>query len=279
VQSVKSFDLIVIIVFTYYRGAVNIRDLEYFLAVAEFQHFGKAAKHCHVSQPTLSGQLKSTISSIQDIHKLAHSFTNPLSGQFRLGGIPTISTYVFPEVVSEVRSLMPDLSLILIEDKTRSLVDQLNKGEIDAAIMALPIEYDFLVSQALYDDAFYLAVPEGHELSGLECAKLEHLQDNQLLLLEEGHCLRGQAIEACNTININEYDFMATSLETLRLMVKAGTGMTIMPEMAIQKDEKGIHYLPFESNSFKRKVGLVWRKTTVRKPVIDVLLGLLRNRS
>jgi len=287
---------------------MNIRDLEYFLAVAEFKHFGKAAKHCHVSQPALSGQIKKleqelgvslfersnrrvmmtdageqilayarrTIASTYDIYKAAESFNNPLSGQYRLAGIPTIATYLFPKVVTGVKKLMPELSLILVEDKTTELIDKLNKGEIDAAVMALPLDDETLMSEELFNDSFFLAVPEGHEFTKLKHVDLEHLQHSELLLLEEGHCLRGQALEACNTIKINEHDFMATSLETLRLMVKAGTGITVMPEIAIQKNEKGLHYIPFKANSFSRKVGLVWRKTTVRMPVIENILSILQ---
>lgn len=285
---------------------MNIRDLEYFIAVVEFEHFGKAAKHCHVSQPTLSGQIKKleselgvilferskrsvmitdagkeimaharkVISGTHDIARIADSFVNPFCGQFRLGGIPTMATYLFPSVVSSVKKLMPELSLILVEDKTSDLLEKLDRGEIDAAFMALPTDDDFLESKELFKDTFFLAIPEGHEFAGLKSVGDKHLRNNQLLLLEEGHCLRGQALEACSMMNISEHDYMATSLETLRLMVKAGTGITIMPEMAIQDNEKDICYVPMESDDFSRIVGLVWRKTTVRKPVIDRLLSI-----
>lgn len=284
---------------------MNIRDLEYFLAVAEFQHFGEAARYCHVSQPTLSGQIKKLekelgvslfersnrsvlltdagksirghaariLSGTQEIFEIANQFDSPLSGRFRLGGIPTVSPYLFPKIVSAVKSSMPDLTLNLVEEKTAVLVEMLRGGEIDAAYVALPVPDEILMSQDLFEDVCYLAVPEGHELSSLKEVKIDDIANREILLLEDGHCLRGQALEFCSTVAIGEYDFRATSLETLRLMVKAGTGVTIFPEMAIRKNERDIRYIPFVP-SLTRRIGLIWRKTTVRMPVIEQLLKI-----
>lgn len=282
---------------------MNIRDLEYFLAVAKFRHFGQAAKHCYVSQPTLSGQIKKLeeelgvtlfersnrtvmlteagekisylakriLSDTDEIFDIANSYKHPLEGRFRLGGIPTLAPYLFPDVVSEIRQRMPELKLILIEEKTRNLIDLLQKGEIDAGLVSLPVDQDFLDSLELFEDEFYLAVPTAHELASLDEVEMDRLENMNLLLLEEGHCLRGQALQACNTVAVGEHNYMATSLETLRLMVKAGTGITIMPKVAIREDETDIQYLPFRSPSPSRMIGLIWRKTTVRKPIVEEL--------
>jgi LysR family hydrogen peroxide-inducible transcriptional activator len=292
----------------YEEVAMNIRDLRYFLAVAELEHFGRAADQCCVSQPTLSGQIKKLeeelgvtllertnrrvlltepgaqiahsarrilreVDTIQDIATSSH---DPLSGKFRLGAFPTLSTYIFPSLVPRVKSSLPDLRLILIEEKTAILVEKLRRGEIDAALLALPVDDDFLVSRTLFEDEFLLAVPPEHALADCQHIAQKTLKNHRLLLLEEGHCLRDQALEICQLSGIaEEQDFKATGLETLRQMVKAGTGITFMPRIAVQDNEPGIRYIPFTNPAPVRTIGLVWRKTTARQTVIDRLVELL----
>lgn len=167
---------------------------------------------------------------------------------------------------------MPNLRLILIEEKTNQLIDKLKSGEIDAALLALPVQDDFLVSQKLFDDEFYLAVSLDHELAPCKTINQDVLSSYRLLLLEEGHCLRDQALEVCELHGIGEeQDYKATSMETLRQMVKVGTGITFMPKIAILENEIGIHYIPFDLPAPTRTIGLVWRKTTARQQVIDCL--------
>ena len=288
---------------------LNIRDLEYFLAIAELKHFGKAAKKCHVSQPTLSGQIKkleeqlgislfersnkkvmlteagediipfaqSVLFNAEQICETSQTFKNPLAGRLRLGAIPTLASYLFPDFVTQVRDQLPELTLILTEEKTDTLVEQLNKGLIDAAIVALPISHDFFASEVLFEDEFLLAVPTSHTFYAYSSITMEQLKNQQLLLLEEGHCLRGQALEACAAVNIHEHNFMATSLETLRQMVKAGTGITIMPKIATLENEKDITYIPFTSSSQSRTIGLIWRKTHLKKTVIEKTINILKS--
>lgn len=287
---------------------MNIRDLRYFLAVVELQHFGEAARKCSISQPTLSGQIKKLeeelgvtllersnrrvmvteigeqvarsarrilreVGTIQDFARSCH---DPLSGRFRLGAFPTLSTYVFPSLVPKVKEALPDLRLILIEEKTAALVEKLRRGDIDAALLALPVRDDYLVSLPLFDDEFLLAVPTEHPLAELRSVDQKALQNYRLLLLEEGHCLRDQALDVCQLNGIaEEEDFRATGLETLRQMVKAGTGITFMPTIAMQQDETGIRYVPFTQPAPVRTIGLVWRKTTARQQVIEQLVELL----
>lgn len=286
---------------------MNIRDLKYFLAVAELEHFGQAAEQCHVSQPTLSGQIKKLeeqlgitlfertnrrvmltesgshiatyarriLREVDAIHEIAESSRDPMAGKFRLGAFPTLSTYVFPKIVPKVKEVMPNLRLILSEEKTYYLIDKLKNGDIDAALLALPIHDDFLLSQELFDDEFYLAVPPDHALTKYDKIDQKMLKKHRLLLLEEGHCLRDQSLEVCQLHGISEeQDFKATGLETLRQMVKAGTGITFMPKIAIQENEMGIHYIPFKPPAPSRKIGLVWRKTSARQQVMNKLIGI-----
>lgn len=284
---------------------MNIRDLRYFLAAAELEHFGQAANQCYVSQPTLSGQIKKLeeqlgvalfernnrrvmltecgrrvahsarriLMEIDTINDVAQSCQDPMAGKFALGSFPTLATYIFPALVPKVRASMPGLRLILVEEKTASLVDKLRHGELDAALLALPVNDDFLMSQKLFDDEFYLAVPPKHPLTRFKKVDQHLLRKHKLLLLEEGHCLRDQALEVCRLHGLNEeLDFKATGMETLRQMVKAGTGITFVPRVAMQADEPDIRYLPFEAPAPTRTIGLVWRKTSARTHVIDQLL-------
>ncbi|MFT4672476.1 MAG: LysR family hydrogen peroxide-inducible transcriptional activator [Pseudohongiellaceae bacterium] len=287
---------------------MNLKDLKYFLAIAELKHFGHAAQQCNVSQPTLSGQIKKLeetlgvmlfertnrrvmlteaghhiviyakriIREVDAIHEIADSTRDPLAGKFRLGAFPTLATYIFPRIVPQVKASMPNLRLILMEEKTSQLIDQLHNGEIDAALLALPIQDDYLISKPLFDDEFFLAVPSGHDLTKYKTVDQTKLKQHRLLLLEEGHCLRDQSLEICQLHNIGEeQDFKATGLETLRQMVKAGTGITFMPKIAIQAKETGIEYIPFTKPAPSRSIGLVWRKTTPRQQVIKELIKLI----
>ena len=287
---------------------VNIRDLRYFVAVSELGHFGHAAQKCNISQPTLSGQIKKLeqelgitllertnrrvmltetgaqiaqsarriLREVDDIYGIAQSSHDPLSGKFRLGAFPTLSTYIFPSLVEMVKQHMPDLRLILIEEKTAILVDKLRQGEIDAALLALPLQDNFLVTHKLFDDEFFLAVPSGHELTRYKTIDQTRLRDHRLLLLEEGHCLRDQALDVCQLNGISEeQDFKATGLETLRQMVRAGTGITFIPEIAKHAVEPGIEYIPFKAPAPRRQIGLVWRKTTTRHAVLERLVQSL----
>jgi LysR family hydrogen peroxide-inducible transcriptional activator len=284
---------------------MNLRDMRYLVAVADLRHFGKAAEQCHVSQPTLSGQIKKLeeqlgvmlfertnrrvmltetgaeivtaarrmlreADTIEDIANNAH---DPLSGRFRLGAFPTLSTYIFPQIAPKIKANLPNLRLMLIEDKTAQLLEKLKNGELDAAFIALPIDDDALDTAELFDDAFFLAVPPEHALANCKAVSQSVLSHYRLLLLDEGHCLRDQALEVCQLHgSAEEQDFRATGLETLRQMVKIGAGITFMPEIAIYKGESGIIYIPFKDPAPRRTIGLVWRKTTARRAAIDALI-------
>ena len=288
---------------------MNFREMSYVIAVADLHNFSQAAEQCNVSQPTLSVQIKKLeeslgikifernnkrvmvteegrsiiqsarriLQEVETIKEIADSTRNPFSGKFRLGAFPTLSTYIFPNIVPQIKKLMPDLRLILIEEKTAALIDKLHKGEIDAALLAMPIYEDSFEIEKLFDDNFFLAVPAEHPLIKTAEIETKELAKYRLLLLEEGHCLRDNALEVCQQYNIpEEPDFRATGLETLRQMVKAGTGITLMPEIAINNSEKGIHYIPFKNPAPYRTIGLVYRKTSTKSDVIHKVEEILK---
>lgn len=286
---------------------MNIRDLKYFVAAVDLKHFGKAAKKCCVSQPTLSGQIKkleeelkvnlfersnrrvvltesgeslakiarNILKDVECMREIAQNENNPFEGKFRIGAFPTLAPYIFPKLVPKIRAEFNNLRLVIIEEKTATLLDKLKRGELDAALLALPIEDDFLEYKELFEDEFLLAVPENHELAKHNFIEQKTLKEHPLLLLEEGHCLRDQALDVCRTHDIdNEQDFKATGLETLRYMIKAGTGITFMPKIAALENETDIKYIPFKAPVPSRKIVLAWRKTSQRKMVIDKLTEL-----
>ena len=284
---------------------MNLRDLSYLVAVADLRSFVKAAEQCCISQPTLSTQIKKmeqglevqifersnkkvlatelgeqiiasarrVLLEVDHIKELAGNAQNPLAGNFRLGAIPTLSTYIFPELVPLIKEVLPEIRLILIEEKTDNLIAQLKQGQIDAAMLAFPIKEDFLVSKKLFDDEFKLAVATDNPLAKNSRITADELFHQQLLLLDEGHCLRDQALKICQRNGAEEQqDVRATGLETLRQMVRAGTGITFMPKIAINEAETGIRYIPFTEPAPKRTIGLFWRKTYVRTTLIEILI-------
>ena len=289
---------------------MNLRDLSYLIAVADLRSFVQAAEHCFISQPTLSTQIKKMekslgvqifertnkkvlatevgeqiiasarqiLGEVEHIKELAAMSQDPLAGNFRLGAFPTLSTYIFPDLVPVISQKLPRIRLILIEEKTDELIKQLKQGQIDAALLALPIDDDFLQSEFLFCDEFKLAVTPDNPLAKKQLIKQSDLYQQQLLLLDEGHCLRGQALQVCRLNDAKEQqDVRATGLETLRQMVRAGTGITLLPKIAINEPEPGICYLSFADPVPNRSIGLVWRKTSARFTLINQLTELIKS--
>lgn len=290
---------------------MNLRDLKYFIAVADLRHFGRAAERCHVSQPTLSGQIKKMEETLgvvlfertnrrvmltevgervarsarrllneeKAIFEIAESARDPFAGPFKLGAFPTLASYIYPSLVPQIRAEMPNLKLILVEEKTDVLVEKLRQGTIDAALLALPIDERAFVKVDLFVDPFYLAVPRGHELAARSFVDQGIPAQFELLLLEEGHCLRDQALDVCRSQGLGEYqDFRATSLETLRQMVKAGTGITLIPKIAIDFDDASVSYIPFAEPVPSRTIALFWRQTSPRGQVMEAVVDLVRHQ-
>ncbi|HTP39243.1 MAG TPA: LysR substrate-binding domain-containing protein [Steroidobacteraceae bacterium] len=286
---------------------IKLKDLRYLLAVADTRHFGRAAAQCFVSQPTLSAQLRKLeeylgvqlierqprrvalteageavaerarriVEASDEIGSLAHALRDPLAGRLRVAFLPTIGPYLLPLVALKLRRALPRLDLLLYEYQTEPMLERLEKGEIDVGVLALPIQREGLEQRALYDEPFVLAVPDAHRLAQRAQARTSDLDHETLLLLEDGHCLRDQALAVCARSGVQEHqDFRATSLETLRQMVAAGAGVTLLPALASRGaygHAKGVKILPFAKPAPTRHIGAVWRKSSARLPAIEAL--------
>jgi len=294
---------------------LKLKDLRYLVAVADQRHFGRAAARCFVSQPTLSAQLKKLednlgvqlierapnnvclteageaivararriLEASDEMVTLARSQRDPLAGRLRVALLPTIGPYLLPRVAPAVRKALPRLELRLYEYQTAAMLAKLHAGEIDVGILALPVEVDGLESRELYREAFVVALPEHHPLAARERVRLADLKGEQLLLLEEGHCLRDQALEVCSRVGVSDQqDFRATSLETLRQMVATGAGVTLLPELAgrgAYRNARGVALRPFAQPAPERHIGALWRKSSARRAAIDALCALIREHA
>jgi LysR family hydrogen peroxide-inducible transcriptional activator len=291
---------------------MNLRDLRYLVALADERHFGKAAERCFVSQPTLSAQVRKLeeylgvplverqpkrvaltptgekvvrrarvlLQEADAIVELGRTDRDPLAGPLKLALIPTVGPYLLPHVAGRLRKELPRLKLMLYEYQTEPLLEKLRAGELDLGVVALPTALDGLESAELYEEPFTLAVPASHALADHDRIKLDDLRGETLLLLEDGHCLRDQALEVCSRIRVNEaQDYRATSLETLRQMVAAGHGITLLPELAAETPvgtARGLRIKPFARPAPSRTLGAVWRKSTTRAPAIEAIVAAVR---
>lgn len=287
---------------------MNLRDLKYLVTLVDHGHFGKAADACFVSQPALSMQIKkleetlgialiertnktflltptgqliaeqarAILSQVDTMHDIAKLAKDPFSGELRLGVIPTLAPYLLPHIVPGFVKLFPKLTIFLIEQQTATLLQTMKQGKLDAAILALPIAEENIRCEALFDEEFMLAVPTSHALSKRKSIKSSDLEDNILLLLEDGHCLREQALAVCHYARASESkSFQATSLETLRHMVASGVGITLMPKLSCQTNE-GITYVPFSTPKPSRTVGLIWRASSPKTPLLEKMAGQMK---
>ncbi|MFL6578250.1 MAG: LysR substrate-binding domain-containing protein [Povalibacter sp.] len=287
--------------------------MRYFVALADTRHFGKAAERSFVSQPTLSAQIKKLenylgvqlierqprkvtltetgqkilplarriLQESEEIVSLARHEHDPLSGKLKVALIPTIGPYLLPLVTRKLRKQLPALKLMLYEYQTEPLLERLREGEIELGILALPVPYDGLETRELYQEAFTVAVPHQHALAKKQSVKLDDLTGENLLLLEDGHCLRDQALDVCSKIDVKENeDYRATSLETLRQMVAAGLGITLLPELATRGPFGSGHGLAVKSFARPiptRTVGAVWRKSSARSDAINAICEVIRS--
>lgn len=282
---------------------MKLKDLTYLVAVATHQHFGKAAEACFVSQPALSMQImkleeslgvqllersnksvqltdhghaiveraRLILSQVDDVKAIANAAKDPFSGEFRLGIFPTLAPYLLPHIMPTLKKHYPKMAFYLIEEKTPTLIEQLKAGDLHAAILATPVTEPSFTHHFLFEEPFLLATHKHHELAKLKSLKPQHLDEANLLLLDEGHCLRDQALAVCHRIHATENQhFRATSLETLRHMVGAGVGMTLMPKLACLP-HKELAYLPFANNAPHRRIALFSRKNSAKVVVLKDL--------
>ncbi|MGO1119348.1 LysR substrate-binding domain-containing protein [Rhodovibrionaceae bacterium A322] len=289
---------------------MNLRDLKYLVALAETRHFGQAAEQCSVSQPTLSAalrkledelgvalferskrhveptavglsvvaQARQVLSQADEIELLAQAARDPLSGALRLGLIPTLAPYFLPGFLDRLSATLPEIQLGVREDQTERLLAALKQGELDAAILAAPLQEPGLESLFLFEEAFYLALPDGHVLAAEEEITEQDLLTADLLLLAEGHCLRGQALALCQWPQKQGPDLTASSLETLIQLTIAGRGVTLLPELAARQAQgrPGLILRELALPLARRQMVLVYRSTSTRLPAFQALAEVAR---
>lgn len=292
---------------------MNLRDLRYLVALADHRHFGKAAAACFVSQPTLSTQIRKLedelgvavveraprkvmltpvgremaerarriVAEVEQMKETARRSQDPEAGTVRLGMFPTLGPYLLPHVVPRIRARFPRLELRLVEEKSDVLLARLKDGRLDAGLLALPVHDEQLHAEFLFEEPFLLAVPESHPLARRGALSLEDLASEKLLLLEDGHCLRDQALDVCALAGSGERgEFRATSLETLRQMVAADVGVTLLPTLAVKPPvarSENIHLLPFRDASPSRRIAMVWRRSSAMHAFLTSLAQVFRD--
>jgi len=289
---------------------ISIKQLRYLDAIARHGHFGKAAAHCAVSQPALSMQIQELeqelgvqlverrrqgaqltetgrevarraqriLNEVRDIGDFARQSGAPLSTPVRLGVIPTIAPYVLPALLPLVRADYPQLVLQVRETHTQQLLAELDDGTLDLLLLALPVEHPEIETLRLIEDRFLLAMPPGRKLRRRVKATPELFENDRLLLLEEGHCLRDQALAFCDLRQVEGVDtFGASSLSTIVQMVANGMGLTFLPEISIGPETMGgrVSIARFADPEPVRTLGLAWRRTSPRKEDFRALGALV----
>jgi LysR family hydrogen peroxide-inducible transcriptional activator len=301
---------------------VTLTELKYIVAVAREKHFGKAAEACFVSQPTLSVAIKkledelevklfersanevsvtplgeeivrqaqSVLEQAASIKEIAKRGKDPLAGPLKLGVIYTIGPYLLPDLVRQAIARTPQMPLMLQENFTVKLLEMLRTGDIDCAIMAEPFPDTGLAVAALYDEPFMAVVPTSHPFAGRKTITSEELKSETMLLLGTGHCFRDHVLEVCPEFARFSSDaegirksFEGSSLETIKHMVAAGMGVTLVPRLSVpkealdpkprrRKDDVGlVRYIPFDGDPPMRRVVLAWRRSFTRYEAIAAL--------
>ena len=291
---------------------MTLTELKYIIAVARERHFGRAAEACFISQPSLSvavrkleeelgvhiferrsqevsltpvgenivEQAQKVLDEVRRIEELAVQGKDPLCGPLRLGAIFTISPYLMPGLVHKMLHLAPKMPLILSENYTVNLLEQLRSGDIDVAIMALPINEPGLMFMPLYDEDFVVAVPHDHPWAQRTEIHTDEVRSGKLLLLGKGHCLRDQILEACpesaprkSGVTAIQKTVEGSSLLTIHHMVAQGLGITVLPSSALKETvgDDLIKAIPFEKPAPSRRVIIAWRKSFCRMPAIEAI--------
>ena len=298
---------------------MTLTELKYIVAVARERHFGRAAEACFVSQPTLSvairkleeelgvvlferggaevgitpiglrvvAQAQKVLEEGANLREIARQGHDPLEGPLRVGVIYTVGPYLLPYLVPEQIRRTPQMPLLLQENYTTRLLELLRQGEIDCAIVALPLPDTGLSQCALYDEPFYVALPHNHPWAGEKQIDPGRLKEENMLLLGAGHCFRDQVLEVCPELSRFsassegiQRTFEGSSLETIRHMVAAGIGITVMPASALGMqgaESKLLRFVPFKAPAPDRRVVLVWRKSFPRPAAIEALIQSVRH--
>lgn len=287
---------------------MNLRALEYLLALKEHGSFVRASEVCHVSQPALSIQIKkleeelgsallergpkgflftpageevlkrarAIVQTADEILRLAEVWGDPYSGQLSIGAFPTLAPYYFPQIIDHLVEAYPNLRFNLVEEKTHVLIDRLHAGALDAALLATPVPDDSLEHGVLFSEDFLLGVSMKHAWSKRKAVAPAELAGQPLLLLEEGHCLRGQALDYCSKSGLSEaLNFRASSMETLLQMIAMGRAVSFVPD-CVARRHPSIHHLRLRGGGAQRTIGLFWRKGFFRR---DLMLELVDDLS
>ncbi len=290
---------------------MTLTELRYIVAVARERHFGRAAETCFVSQPTLSVAVKKledelgvtlfergpgevsvtpagrriieqaqrVLEEASRIRELAAAGKDPLAGTLRLGAIYTIGPYLLPKLIPILRRTAPAMQLLIQENFTHRLSEELRSGEVDVILVALPFDTPGVMTRPVYDEPFMVAVPKGHPWENRKRVTSEELTSESLLLLGEGHCFRDQVLDICHTVRARERSSLARtveggSLETIRQMVAGGVGVTVLPATSTATSGGAndlIRILPFARPVPTRRVGLAWRRSFPRPEAIEAL--------
>ncbi len=279
---------------------MKLRDLQYLVAIDEERHFHRAAERCFISQPTLSGQLKKleeelgvalverstrqvvmtdvgsaiaeqarkVLTEVKGIQEIAQTYHDPMAGDLHTGLIPTLAPYLLPRIMPAIQRKYPQLKLWLHEYQTDELLEKLRRAELDLLILALPVGTDEFLEIDLFEEDFLLAVSSDEPLAQRSTIRIDELSAREMLLLEEGHCLRQQALDVCFAAGAKENSvYHASSLETLRYMVAEGMGMTFFPQLAVpakQTKKDAVRYIPFKHPKPSRRIGMLYRKGSHR---------------
>jgi LysR family hydrogen peroxide-inducible transcriptional activator len=291
--------------------AFSLRQLQYAVAVAELLSFRKAAERCHVSQPSLSAQLaqleqalgtrlferdrrrvlltaagaglveraRSVLREVDDLVELARRSSDPFAGTMRIGVIPTVAPYLVPRLRPALRAAYPRLAVVWIEDRTGALSERLEAGALDAALLALEADIGDVEHEVIGFDPFVLATHASHPLGGKAApAKAAELRGESVLLLDDGHCFREQALTFCSNVRAQELEFRATSLATLAQMVADGAGVTLLPELAVPTEVRRaeLSIRRFAQPAPGRTIALIWRKRSPLGPALREIAATAR---
>jgi LysR family hydrogen peroxide-inducible transcriptional activator len=298
---------------------ITLKQLRYLAALAEHRHFGKAAEACSVTQPALSMQIRDlerdlgadlverrpgeiiltetgievarraerVLAGARDLAEFARHSGRLLAGRLRLGVIPTLAPYTLPRILPELQVRFPDLRVELRETQTHVLLDELHRGALDALLLALPLDDNDIETLALFDDPFLLAIPAGDPLQSATRVSARDVDPRRLILLEEGHCLRDQALAFCGTriempgaTGLGPQGLGATSLTTVMQMVANGYGVTLMPRIALDVEGRDarVRALRFRDPEPARRIGLAWRRTSPRKADFSTLGAIIQEQ-
>lgn len=289
---------------------ITLKQLKYFDALAREQHFGRAADSCSVTQPALSMQIQELeaslgislvertrsgvkltpkgeeialraqrlLNEVRNLVDYAKNSGGVLTGALRLGVIPSVAPYLLPPLLPLLRDKYPDLELHVRETQTQPLVEELVEGKLDVLLLALPVKNPDIETAEVFNDRFLLAVPKAKKLSGRVRATKDMVENDRLLLLEEGHCLRDQALTYCSLQQADGVStFGASSLSTIVEMVSAGLGITLLPEicLGVEGRSRDIKVIRFVEPEPARKIGLAWRRSSPRREDFAALAKLV----